>query len=167
MDEDKNNLELTSAEVALEKGDYGQSLALLETLASKYPLTEPNGSKIRMLMVTAYMGKGDEEKAISTCRLLTRCKDQELRQRARQLLLVLEAPSLKRPRNWSIELPTIQVTTFTSNKPLKGARKSTGESSNKLPRTGPTNSFSPGFLITTILLLIGLTILLSGYIYIA
>merc|ERR1711965_31328 len=55
------------------------------------------------------MGQGEECKAIATCRLLTRCKDPDLRNRSRQLLSVLEAPSLERPARWSMQLPTLDI----------------------------------------------------------
>ena len=70
---------LAAAEAALERGDYGQCIALLEPLAEANPITNSQGAEIRMLLVTAWMGKGDESKALSICRLLTRCKDLEVR----------------------------------------------------------------------------------------
>ena len=100
---------LAAAERALERGDYGLCLRLLEPLAAANPITEPEGAAIRMVMVTAWMGQGEDRKAISTCRLLTRCKDPDLRNRARQLLSVLEAPSLERPARWSMQLPTLDM----------------------------------------------------------
>lgn len=100
---------LAEAQQALDRGDYGQCLRLLEPLATTHPINEPEGALIRMLMVTAWMGQGEERRAISTCRLLTRCKDPDLRIRARQLLNVLEAPSLERPARWSMQLPTLEI----------------------------------------------------------
>ena len=55
------------AEAALERGDYGQCLELLEPLTQDRPISDPEGARIRMLMVTAWMGQGQEEKALSTC----------------------------------------------------------------------------------------------------
>ena len=114
---------LASAEAALERGDYGQCIALLEPIAQRHPLPSREGAMVRMLMLTAWMGQGEEEKAISTCRLLTHCKDNEIRQRARQLLSVLEAPSLERPENWSIQLPEIDVLTLSGKTTSQGTRK--------------------------------------------
>ena len=56
---------LAAAERALERGDYGLCLRLLEPLAEACPITDPQGAAIRMVMVTAWMGQGDERKAIS------------------------------------------------------------------------------------------------------
>ncbi len=108
---------LAAAEAALERGDYGQCIALLEPLAEATSNSDSQGAEIRMLLVTAWMGKGDESKALSTCRLLTRCKDPELRNRARQLLDVLEAPSLARPESWSMQLPTLEMDPSVGKRP--------------------------------------------------
>ncbi len=153
---------LYSAEVALERGDYGQCLEYLEPLEQKYPLTTYKGAKIRMLMVTAFMGKGDEGKAISTCRLITRCKDPDLRQRSKQLLSVLEAPSLTRPKDWSIRLPKIDLNPSTGGTSKNTNKKKRKQPSPPLPPTGPTKAFSIGFSSLAGVILIILTILLSG-----
>ena len=115
---------LEEAEAALERGDYSQCLALLEPLSQKYSLSGEEGPKIRMIMVTAFLGKGDDLKAISTCRMLTKCKDPDLRQRSKQLLSILEAPSLERPANWSIQLPNLELTSLEENTFNKLARYS-------------------------------------------
>ena len=152
---------LAAAERALERGDYGLCLRLLEPLAEASPITEPEGAAIRMVMVTAWMGQGEERKAISTCRLLTRCKDPDLRNRARQLLSVLEAPSLERPARWSMQLPTLDMA------PRVGKGSSTSRRKRQptpppAPPTGPTQAPSAGFAVLVLTVLLGLTLLLSG-----
>ena len=58
-------------------------------------------------MATALMGQGRTDSAAACCRSLQGCHDQQLRQQARDLLQVLEAPELSRPREWSLTLPTL------------------------------------------------------------
>ena len=116
--------DLAFAESALARGDYNQSLVALEELARKYPLNSEKGPKIRMLMVTAWMGKGDNERAISICRELTLCKDNEQRDIYRQLLLVLQSPNLERPSNWSINLPKLDIDTGEGLNLYQAKRKS-------------------------------------------
>ena len=60
-------------------------------------------------MVTAWMGQGNDSEAIATCRLLTGRGDPELRQQAKQLLTILEAPSLDRPESWSMRMPQLEL----------------------------------------------------------
>ena len=152
---------LAAAEQALERGDYGQCLRLLEPLAEAHPITEPEGASVRMVMVTAWMGQGDEQKAIATCRLLTRCKDVDLRNRARQLLSVLEAPSLDRPARWSMQLPTLEMDPKLGKRP-RSSRRSRKPKPPPPPPTGPTRGPSAGFAALVLAVLLGLTLLLSG-----
>jgi hypothetical protein len=45
--------------------------------------------------------------AAALCRSLRGCRDLTLRQQARDLEEVLEAPTLQRPRNWSVQVPSL------------------------------------------------------------
>ena len=150
------------AEAALERGDYGQCLQLLEPLAAPLPITDPEGARIRMLMVTAWMGQGQEEKALSTCRLLTRCRDSDLRMRAKQLLEVLEAPSLQRPSSWSMQIPTLRMDAQMGTRPKPSRRRRQGPPEPPPPPTGPTEAAAPGFAIVVVAVLVALTLLLGG-----
>ena len=152
---------VAAAEAALERGDYGQCIALLEPLAEATPISDNQGAEIRMLLVTAWMGKGDESKALSTCRLLTRCKDPDLKTRARQLLDVLEAPSLARPASWSMQLPTLEMDPRVGKRPKLFNRRKLRPPPPS-PPTGPTRAPAAGFAVLVITVLIGLTLLLSG-----
>ena len=152
---------LAAAEAALERGDYGQCIALLEPLAEANPITNSQGAEIRMLLVTAWMGKGDESKALSICRLLTRCKDLEVRNKARQLLDVLEAPSLARPESWSMQLPTLEMDPSVGKRPKLLSRRKLPPPPPS-PPTGPTRAPAAGFAVLVITVLVGLTLLLSG-----
>ena len=78
-------------------------------MAEAHPLPDPEGARVRLLMVTAWMGQGRDEEALATCRLLSRLGEPELRQQARQLLTILEAPSLERPERWSMRLPSLSI----------------------------------------------------------
>ena len=157
------SLPTAPAEAALERGDYGQCLALLEPLAASSAITDPEGARIRMLMVTAWMGQGQEDKALSTCRLLTRCRDSDLRMRAKQLLEVLEAPSLQRPASWSMQLPTFEMAAQMGERPRPmRRRRQQGPPPPPPPPTGPTQAAAPGFAVVVIAVLLGLTLLLGG-----
>ncbi len=98
---------LAEARTAIERGEYGRSLRLLEPLAERYPPAGPIGAGVRLLMTTALMGMGESERAAACCRSLQICVDPTLRAKARELQLVLEAPALRRPRQWSLTLPDL------------------------------------------------------------
>lgn len=157
------SLPTAPAEAALDRGDYGQCLELLEPLAEAHPITDPEGARIRMLMVTAWMGQGQEAKALSTCRMLTRCRDSDLRLRAKQLLEVLEAPSLQRPASWSMQLPTLEMSAQMGERPRPmRRRRNQGPPPPPPPPTGPTQAAAPGFAVVVIAVLVGLTLLLGS-----
>jgi hypothetical protein len=104
---DPSDTDLSAARRALERGEYGRVLALLEPLAERHPARTALGSELRLLIVTALMGQGESERAAACCRSLRDSVDPELRARARDLLYVLEAPALSRPRAWSLTLPDL------------------------------------------------------------
>lgn len=107
MADDLQAVDLSAARLALERGEYGRVLSLLEPLADRHPPRTPIGSELRLLIVTALMGQGESERAADCCRSLLNSVDPELRARARDLLYVLEAPALSRPREWSLTLPDL------------------------------------------------------------
>jgi len=98
---------LDPARAALERGDYGRCLTLLQPLAELHPAATPFGGSVRLLMATAQMGQGDSAAAAASCRSLRACRDATLRAMARDLQEVLEAPALQRPREWSMTLPSL------------------------------------------------------------
>ncbi|WP_320676426.1 DUF3153 domain-containing protein [Prochlorococcus sp. MIT 1300] len=156
--------ELAKAEKALACGDYGQVLSLLEPLTKVYPPKQEEGAKIRIMIVTALMGLGQEQKAIKIVRQLTHGKNPELRQLAKQLLEVLEAPSLPRPSNWSIDLPALDLEETNISYQKNNARftNKTNKNLPPLPPTGPTKGMDLGFTFLALTILISLTFLLSG-----
>lgn len=154
------SLELEAAEAALQRGDYGQCLSFLEALTNKHHLHSKEESAIRILMITAWMGQGEEEKAISTCRLLTQDKEPEIRQQARQLISILEAPNLPRPESWSIKIPNIDLDTKTGIS-HSGTKKQPKKDTTIFPPTGPTKAFDKNFFTLLIVILLTLTIYIS------
>ena len=156
-------MKLSEAEAALERGDYGQSLDLLLPLAEKHPLNSPEGPGLRLLMITAWMGQGQDDKAIATCRMLSRCRDPKFRQQAKQLLGVLEAPSLDRPERWSMRMPQLELNGSGSGQTSTMRRqRSRRPDLPPLPPTGPTRSPAAGFAVLVMAVLLGITLLLSG-----
>lgn len=119
---------LAQARTAIERGEYGQSLRLLEPLAERFPPAGPVGAGVRLLMTTALMGMGESERATACCRSLRICVDPTLRAKALELQRVLEAPALRRPRQWSLTLPDLRG---------GGSLESTGTTAMRRRRQGP------------------------------
>ncbi len=150
---------IKAAEAALDKGDYSLCLKIIDPLLLSYPASTEIGAQLRLLKVTAFMGKGDEQKAIDTCQVLTNNKEAGVRQQAKQLLAILDAPSLPRPSNWSVEIPKIEIdpSLKSSFREIKKKKKKTNH-----PPTGPTKNLDYGFSIITLLIISLITFLLSG-----
>ncbi len=152
---------LGAARQALERGEYGRVLTRLEPLLERHPPRTPLGGELRLLIATALMGQGEGERAAECCRSLRSSMDPELRAQARDLLYVLEAPALSRPREWSLTLPDLA-----SGTPLESVGRPAGRRSRPEeppppppPPVGPTRA-PLGFAALTALLLV--VLLLAG-----
>ncbi|MFN9621915.1 MAG: DUF3153 domain-containing protein [Cyanobacteriota bacterium] len=156
---------LAEAREAVARGSYARAVELLEPLCERHPATHPPGDALRLLLVTALMGLGQGERATACCRALLGSADPQRRTEARDLLRVLEAPALRRPRDWSLTLPRLDQA-----EPLeglsKGGRRSPpppAEAAPLPPPVGPTKS-PRGFVVVVVGLLVVwlLSTLLSG-----
>ena len=150
---------IKAVEAALDKGDYNFCVNVLDPLLLDYQSETETGGQLRLLLVTAYMGKGNEKEAINICKTLIHNKKESVRQQAKQLLSILEAPHLPRPSNWSVEIPKIDM-----EPSLKSSFSKRREKKEKInhPPTGPTKGLGFGFSITTLFIILLLTLLLSG-----
>ncbi|MFN7228673.1 MAG: DUF3153 domain-containing protein [Synechococcaceae cyanobacterium] len=162
MAEDQLAASLEQAARWLERGDYGQVLRLLEPLAERHGPATALGGRLRLQIVTALMGQGDSQRAAAVCRSLTACRDSQLRSQARDLLLVLEAPALRRPPEWSLTLPALP-----DAEPLQGRALGRGGAGAKGPPPPPPPPVGPtraplGFALVVVLALLLLTNLLAG-----
>jgi len=150
---------IKATEAALEKGDYGICIKIIDPLLLDFQAETEIGGQLRLLMVTAYMGKGDEQKAINICQTLIHNKKESVRQQAKQLLSILDAPRLPKPSNWSVEIPNLEMEPSLNLSVSKAKKKR-----EKIyhPPTGPTKSLDFGFSIITLLIILLITFLLSG-----
>jgi len=153
---------LAEARRALDRGEYGQVLRLLEPLQTERPPLTPDGAELRLLMATALMGQGRTDQAAECCRSLTRCRDEAVRAQAKALLMVLEAPELKRPRDWSMTLPDLSGTAPIEGLGAAATRRRVREKPEgpPPPPVGPTRA-PLGFALLVVVLLL-LASLLGG-----
>ena len=101
---------------AFEQGRYRISIDNLEQASQ---LTSPysrSGGEVKMWLVNAYQAVGDTEKAIALCQDLLRHPHRETKKKAQQLLYIIQAPKLKRPREWMTEIPDLNTTSDYSPK---------------------------------------------------
>ena len=155
---------LFPARLAIERGEYGICLRLLEPLAASHPARTGLGGQLRLLMITALQGQGNTAAAITCCRSLQTCEDQEIRSQAKELLPILEAPPLQRPANWSLTLPVLDGASG-----LEGTAKTTATRMRRPPPPSPSppppvgRTRAPlGFAVVVVTVLLLLLALLSG-----
>lgn len=165
MEPDPLSSALAEAKEAIDRGDYGRAVRLLEPLSERHSPLQPPGDTVRLLLVTALMGLGEGERAAACCRTLLGCANPQLRAQARDLLQVLEAPALRRPRNWSLTLPRLDQAA-----PLEGIALGAARSPRRPaaaepppPPVGPTRN-PRGFVAVVVLVLVALLLsnLLAG-----
>ena len=90
---------IKATEAALEKGDYGICIKTIDPLLLDFQAETEIGGQLRLLIVTAYMGKGDEQKAINICQTLIHNKEESVRQQAKQLLSICLLYTSPSPRD--------------------------------------------------------------------
>ncbi len=153
---------LSECRLGLERGDYGQVLRTLEPLVAAYPPATLLGGELQLLMVTAWMGQGNTARAIACCHQLKRCSNAQLRAQARELLAVLEAPALERPREWSITLPELSDAEVVEGRmrQMVSRRRSSKPPPPPPPPVGPTKA-NVGFVLVVAALML-VAVLLGG-----
>jgi hypothetical protein len=155
---------LAPARRALDHGDYGLVLRQLEPLVEQHPPSTPLGAQLQLMMATAWMGLGRGECAIACCRRLRGCGDAALRAQARELEAVLEAPVLRRPREWSLTLPALAEAPSLEGRMLSGAMRRRRTAEPELPPPPPVGPTRPpiGFALVVLVVLAALAFLLGG-----
>lgn len=156
---------LLPARLALERGDYGRCLRLLEPLAVVHHASSGLGGSLRLLMITALLGQGNAEAATACCRTLRICQDPQIRSQAKDLQLILEAPPLQRPANWSLSLPALDGCEALEGR-FKASASLRRSAANRPappppPPVGPTRG-PVGFAVVVVAVLLLLTTFLSG-----
>ena len=65
------------------------------------------GAEIQILLVTAYQALGKREEAIALCQELIKHPNLQTRQKAKDVLYIIQAPKLQRPAEWMSEIPAL------------------------------------------------------------
>ncbi|NJL99861.1 MAG: tetratricopeptide repeat protein [Synechococcaceae cyanobacterium SM2_3_2] len=90
-------------ESCLERGSYRRALELsLEALAH-----HPQSGSLKIWRAVCLESLGRTSEAVTFLRPLLRAGDVETAKQARYLLSIWEAPRLRRPQNWTVEIPDL------------------------------------------------------------
>lgn len=110
MSEDPQNLQLDlfqSGKDAFERGQYRASIEALEAARESIALPSRQGGDLQLWLVTAYQAGDRLKEAIALCRQLTQHPNPDIRKKSKDLLYILEAPRLQRPKEWMTEIPNL------------------------------------------------------------
>lgn len=119
---------------ALDRGQYRLSVEKLEQAKEKVDLNSRLGGDVQIYLITAYQATDRVADAIALCRQLTHHPHPQIREQAKRLLYIIEAPRLKRPPEWMSEIPDLPKDINPEEDYFQG--KST-------PKPPKTNSFQP------------------------
>ena len=98
---------LKNAETSLARGEYRECLSLLRPLLIESPLSSERGAQIGILMITAFIGQANNQKAMDISKELAKHKNESIRNQAKQFINILSSPELERPKEWSVKIPTL------------------------------------------------------------
>ena len=156
---------LKDGEFALNNGEYYQCIEIIYPLVEQFSVSSKEGVNLRMLLITAYSGVNKKDEALKICKQLVKSRSSLIRENAKSLITILNAPDLKTPENWNIKFEN-----DINEKNRNSASKSISKKLNKEEKfinisnkpTGETKSFKKGFVIISLIIFVLLISLLSG-----
>ncbi len=110
-----------AGQAAFERGQYREAIENLVTASGLSAQNSLLGGEIQIWLVTAYEAADRKEEAIALCQKLKQHPVSDIRQQSRQLLLILEAPKLKRPAEWLTQIPDLSSVTEAEAKVYRGS----------------------------------------------
>lgn len=106
-----------NGKLAFERGQYRLSIEELEQACQLMPFHTRLGGDARMWLISSYQAANQSVEAISLCQELCRHPRLETKKQAQNLLYIIKAPRLQRPKEWMIEIPSLDATPATKIKP--------------------------------------------------
>ncbi|BAU62888.1 hypothetical protein STA3757_02390 [Stanieria sp. NIES-3757] len=108
--QEKFRLRYQAGKNALEKGEYNLSVQYLEEAKELVAKSTRLGGETQIWLVMAYQAAGQLKEAIALCQELSTHPHPEIRQQAKRVLYIIQAPQLKRPKEWMSEIPDLTAT---------------------------------------------------------
>jgi tetratricopeptide (TPR) repeat protein len=90
---------------AFENGQYREAVENLQKASALLANNTRLAGEVNIWLVNAYEAAGRSEDAIALCQKLCRHPHYETKSQAKQLVYILKAPKLKRPKEWMTEIP--------------------------------------------------------------
>ena len=90
---------------AMMSGKYRLSIESFQQATKLIPTYSRTGGEVQMWLVEAYQAAGQSQEAIALCEELTNHPHRQIREKSKNLLYILKAPRLQRPKEWMTEIP--------------------------------------------------------------
>jgi tetratricopeptide (TPR) repeat protein len=162
---EKFRLRYQAGKEAFERGEYRLSIQYLEEAIEAIARSSRLGGEAQMWLVTAYQAAGNSQEAVALCQELAIHPHPEIRKQAKNLLYIIKAPELKRPKEWMTQIPDLSATSE-GNSQYVAAKSQTKNSATKSQSTSEPvdlsevntqdNQFVWVALILTLLIFAGL-----------
>ena len=120
---EKFQIQYQAGKKAFERGEYRQSVQYLEAAKTLTANSSRLGGEAQIWLVTAYQAAGQEREAIALCQELATHPHPEIRQQAKRLLYIIQAPQLQRPKEWMSEIPDLANTSDSKPKYITAKTK--------------------------------------------
>lgn len=113
--------EYQTGRYAFECGQYRISVQHLEKASQLIALGTRQGGEVQIWLVTAYQAANQLLEARALCKQLITHPHPEIRKQSKRLLYIIEAPQLKRPREWMSEIPDLSKAAESNDRYLRGS----------------------------------------------
>jgi outer membrane protein assembly factor BamD (BamD/ComL family) len=110
---------------ALENGQYRLSIEKLESAKELVNFNSKLGADVQILLATAYQAAGKKQEAIALCQELTTHPNLLTRQKAKDVLYIIQAPELQRPPEWMSKIPDLSNSDASKSQYVTTKRKTT------------------------------------------
>ncbi|WP_071590605.1 hypothetical protein [Gloeocapsa sp. PCC 73106] len=140
---------------ALERGEYSLSVKYLHQASQRVSSQTLLGGEVRIWLVTAYQAAQMDNEAIALCRELLTHPHPDIRQQSKNLLYIIEAPRLNRPKEWMSEIP--DLTPLAESSPEFNRNRGSVKPGKTAPEAieSPSNSNQDNqFIVVSLLLLV-------------
>jgi hypothetical protein len=114
---------------SFERGQYRLSIQHLNAALALISSGSREGGEIQIWLISAYQGLGEGDKASEICRQLITHPIYQIREQAKRLLYIIEAPRLKRPDEWMTKIPDLEKIPDSTRQFKKGTNKQKKEES--------------------------------------
>lgn len=129
VDRERFQQEYSAGKDAFERGNYQTSVQRLETAYSLVTPSTRLGGEVGIWLVTAYQAASQITDAhreadllkIALCTKLSQHPHPEIRKQGKRLLYILQAPALKRPKEWMVEIPDLGALPDSDPKDRRGS----------------------------------------------